>query len=51
MMLESLGEAKAAVAIENSVIEIVAKKLKSLAAGKMGYSTREVGDLVIQGLK
>jgi len=51
MMLESLGEIKAASAIENSVIAIVAKKLKSLAAGKMGYSTKEIGDLVIQGLR
>jgi 3-isopropylmalate dehydrogenase len=51
MMLESLGETKAASAIENSVIEIVAKKLKSLAAGKMGYSTKEIGDLVVSLLK
>jgi len=26
------------------------KKLKSMAAGKMGYSTTEVGDLVVQAL-
>jgi len=46
MMLENLGEAEAAKAIEQAVIEVVNKKLKSLAAGKMGYSTTEVGDLV-----
>lgn len=50
MMLEDLGEIKAAKAIENSVIKIVAKDLKSLAAGKMGYSTSEIGDLVIKNL-
>jgi len=48
MLLENLGEVKAATAVENAVIEIVNKKLKSLAAGKMGYSTSEVGDLVVE---
>jgi len=46
MMLDFLGETQAAEAIENAVIKVVRGKLKSLAAGKMGYSTTEVGDLV-----
>lgn len=46
MLLDHLGEAKAAAAIETAVIKTVREKLKSLAAGKMGYGTREVGDLV-----
>jgi 3-isopropylmalate dehydrogenase len=46
MMLDFLGEPKAAQAIEAAVVKIVREKIKSLAAGKMGYSTREVGDLV-----
>jgi len=50
MMLENLGEIGAGKAIENAVIGIVTKKLKSLAAGKMGYSTSEVGDLVVENL-
>jgi len=50
MLLEQLGEVKAAKAIEDSVIKIVKTKLKSLAAGKMGYSTTEVGDLVVKNL-
>ncbi|OGX14935.1 MAG: 3-isopropylmalate dehydrogenase [Omnitrophica WOR_2 bacterium RBG_13_41_10] len=50
MMLENLGEKKAADMIENAVIKIVNEKLKSLAAGKMGYSTQEVGDLVVANL-
>jgi 3-isopropylmalate dehydrogenase len=50
MMLETLGEAKAAKAIEQSVIKVSTTKMKSLAAGKMGYSTQEVGDLVVENL-
>ncbi|HPW77234.1 MAG: D-malate dehydrogenase (decarboxylating) [Candidatus Omnitrophica bacterium ADurb.Bin292] len=50
MLLEHLGEEAAARAIEDSVKWVTAKKLKSLAAGKMGYSTTEVGDLVAKGL-
>jgi 3-isopropylmalate dehydrogenase len=46
MMLEFLGEEEAARQLENAVIEVVSKKLKSLAAGRMGYSTTEVGDMV-----
>ena len=46
MMLITLGEDKAAAAVEESVMFITANKLKSLAAGRMGYSTSEVGDLV-----
>ena len=50
MCLENLGEAKAAKAVEDAVIKVVQTKLKSLAAGKMGYSTTEVGDLVVENL-
>ena len=46
MMLASLGQEKAANAIEQAVMWATANKLKSLAAGKMGYSTTEVGDLI-----
>ncbi len=50
MMLDELGESNAAIAIEKAVADVTANKLKSLAAGKMGYSTTEVGDLVSEGL-
>ena len=50
MMLEHLGEKKAAAAIEKSVAFCTEKKLKSLSAGKMGYTTSGVGDLVIKNL-
>jgi 3-isopropylmalate dehydrogenase len=46
MMLATLGEDKAAAAVEESVMFITANKLKSLAAGRMGYSTSDVGDMV-----
>jgi 3-isopropylmalate dehydrogenase len=46
MMLETLGEDEAGAAIEKAVMTATGTKLKSLAAGKMGYSTSEVGDLV-----
>jgi len=50
MMLENLGEVKAGKAVEEAVIKVVQEKLKSLAAGKMGYSTQEVGDMVVKNL-
>ncbi len=45
MMLEHLGQADAARAIEAAVMEVTGKHIKSLAAGKMGMGTKEVGDL------
>jgi 3-isopropylmalate dehydrogenase len=47
MMLDYLGETEAAVAVENAIRWVVSEKLESLSAGKMGYGTREVGDLVV----
>lgn len=46
MMLEYLGEKEAAGALRNAIKTVVRDDLKSLEAGKMGYSTEEVGDLV-----
>ena len=46
MMLASLGEDAAAEAVEKAAMYVTSKKLKSLAAGRMGYSTAEVGDLI-----
>ena len=48
MMLETLGEQEAATNIEDAVKFVTANKLKSLQAGRMGYSTSEVGDLVAE---
>jgi 3-isopropylmalate dehydrogenase len=46
MMLDYLGETEAAVAVENAIKYVVSEKLASMSAGKMGYGTSEVGDLV-----
>jgi 3-isopropylmalate dehydrogenase len=48
MMLDFLGESAAARAIEDAVIKVTREKVKSLAAGKMGYSTSQLGDMVAQ---
>ena len=50
MLLEHLGEQGAADKVEGAVQVVTQSKLKSLAAGKMGYSTSGVGDLVVQAL-
>jgi 3-isopropylmalate dehydrogenase len=50
MLLDFLGESEAAAGIEKAVIKITREKVKSLAAGKMGYSTSQVGDLVAAAL-
>lgn len=50
MLLREVGEEKAAEAIERSIRTVVTTKIKDLAAGKMGYSTIEVGDLVVKNL-
>ena len=47
MMLETLGEAEAANAVEAAVKAVTGSRIKSLSAGKMGYTTSEVGDLVV----
>jgi 3-isopropylmalate dehydrogenase len=46
MMLSHLGEDAAAERVEQAIVHVLSKKLESMQAGKMGYSTSEVGDLV-----
>jgi 3-isopropylmalate dehydrogenase len=50
LMLETLGESKAASRVERAIMKVTGNKLKSMAAGKMGYSTSQVGDLVVEAL-
>jgi len=45
MLLDTVGQTRAAQRIEKAVMATT-PKLKSLSAGKMGYTTTEVGDLV-----
>ncbi len=51
MMLEYLGERKAWQCLEQAVVKVTSERLKSLSAGKMGYSTSEVGDLVVEYIR
>ncbi|MDJ0801643.1 MAG: 3-isopropylmalate dehydrogenase [Desulfobacterales bacterium] len=51
LMLETLGEPEAAGLVERAVIQVLRDDLKGIAAGKMGYSTSEVGDLVVGKVK
>jgi len=50
MMLEHAGHERAAQRIINAVQVVTGTKMKSQAAGKMGYSTSQVGDLVCEAL-
>jgi 3-isopropylmalate dehydrogenase len=50
MMLEFLGEEKAAARVEKAITTVTGTKMKSMSAGQMGYSTTEVGDLVCAAL-
>ena len=51
LMLETLGELQAADLIEQGIIKVLRDDLKDVAAGKMGYTTQEVGDLVADYVK
>jgi len=50
MMLDTLGEQEAAAAVEQAVMSVTEGKLDDLGAGRMGYGTDEVGDLVVEAL-
>lgn len=50
MMLEHLGEKEAALDVEEAVKKVVSTRLKSMEAGKMGYTTQEVGDMVAEAV-
>jgi 3-isopropylmalate dehydrogenase len=50
MLLDQTGHAKAAARVMRAIQSVTGTKMKSQAAGKMGYGTREVGDLVVQAL-
>jgi 3-isopropylmalate dehydrogenase len=50
MLLEQSGYEKAAARVMTAIQTVTGTKMKSQAAGKMGYSTTEVGDLVCKAL-
>ena len=49
MLLQNDGQKKAGDRVEHA-IKHTTPKLKSMSAGQMGYSTSEVGDMVVDGL-
>lgn len=51
LMLETLGENKAASLIEGAATKVLRDDLKDVAAGRMGFTTKEVGDLVSEYIK
>lgn len=50
MMLDYLGEKKAAQRVESAMARVLSQHMKSMAAGEMGHTTQEVGDLVVKYL-
>jgi 3-isopropylmalate dehydrogenase len=50
MLLEQTGQPAAAERINKAVALVTGTKMKSQAAGQMGYSTEQVGDLVCEAL-
>ncbi|MFV1964653.1 MAG: 3-isopropylmalate dehydrogenase [Pirellulaceae bacterium] len=50
MLLEHTGYPAAGARVLNAIQTVTGTKMKSQAAGKMGYSTTEVGDLVVEAL-
>jgi len=51
ILLDTIGEHKASDSVEKSVIKVLRDDLKDSAAGKMGYTTEEVGDLVVENIE
>nr|HPR91078.1 isocitrate/isopropylmalate family dehydrogenase [Synergistaceae bacterium] len=50
MLLDEIGEKEAAQSVESAVAKVTSEKLKSMAAGKMGFGTTEVGDMVAENI-
>ena len=50
MLLDQQGHPKAAKRVMDAIMKVTATKMKSQNAGKMGYTTSEVGDLVVEAL-
>jgi 3-isopropylmalate dehydrogenase len=50
MLLEHVGQEKAAARVSKAIQTVTGTKMKSQAAGRMGYTTSQVGDLVCEAL-
>lgn len=51
MLLEHSGQPQAAEQVYRAVAKVTGTKMKSQAAGKMGFTTRQIGDLVVEHLE
>ncbi len=51
IMLATLGQQQAADRVEAAVSKVLREDLKDIAAGKMGYATSEVGDLIVDHIE
>ncbi len=50
MLLEHTGQPAAGARVQRAIQTVTGTKMKSQAAGKMGYTTSQVGDLVVAAL-
>ena len=50
MLLEQCGQQAAADRVNRAVAQVTGTKMRSQAAGKMGFSTSQIGDLVVGAL-
>ena len=50
MLLDQAGQTNSAARIDAAVARVTGEKMQSQSAGKMGYRTSEVGDLVVAEL-
>src|SRR4029077_19393288 len=50
MLLEHTGQPAAGARVQKAIRQVTGTKMKSQAAGKMGHSTQQVGDLVVEAL-
>jgi 3-isopropylmalate dehydrogenase len=50
MLLEQTGQPDAGARVLRAVEHVTGTKMESQAAGRMGHSTTEVGDLVVEAL-
>lgn len=50
MLLDQTDHTSAAARVTRAIQHVTGTKMKSQAAGKMGYSTQQVGDLVVEAL-
>ena len=50
MLLSQVGQEAAAERVMSAIMHVTGTKMKSQSAGKMGYSTSEIGDLILDAL-